>query len=34
MAERVELLGGSFAAGPGPTGGWVVDAVLGIEGRS
>lgn len=34
MAERVELLGGSFAAGPEPTAGWVVDAVLGIEGPS
>ena len=28
MAERVELLGGSFSAGPGPEGGWVVEAVL------
>lgn len=28
MAERAELLGGSLTAGPGPRGGWVVDAVL------
>ncbi|GAA1477228.1 histidine kinase [Nocardioides aestuarii] len=28
MAERAELLGGSFSAGPGPEGGWVVEAVL------
>ncbi|WP_098465280.1 sensor histidine kinase [Isoptericola jiangsuensis] len=28
MAERARLLGGSFSAGPGPAGGWVVEAVL------
>ncbi|WP_418276677.1 sensor histidine kinase [Isoptericola jiangsuensis] len=28
MAERARLLGGSFSAGPGPVGGWVVEAVL------
>ncbi len=28
MAERAQLLGGSFSAGPGPEGGWVVEAVL------
>jgi signal transduction histidine kinase len=28
MAERAHLLGGSFSAGPGPEGGWVVEAVL------
>ncbi len=28
MAERVELLGGTLHAGPGPDGGWVVEAVL------
>ncbi|WCO68104.1 histidine kinase [Iamia majanohamensis] len=28
MAERVELLGGTFSAGPAPTGGWTVTAVL------
>jgi signal transduction histidine kinase len=28
MAERAELLGGSLTAGPGPEGGWVVEAVL------
>ena len=28
MAERAQLLGGSLAAGPGPKGGWVVEAVL------
>jgi signal transduction histidine kinase len=28
MAERAELLGGSFSAGPRPGGGWVVEAVL------
>ncbi len=28
MAERAQLLGGSLAAGPGPEGGWVVEAVL------
>ncbi|MEI7058786.1 sensor histidine kinase [Nocardioides sp. CCNWLW239] len=31
MAERVRLLGGSFSAGPGPHGGWVVEAVLPAE---
>lgn len=28
MTERAELLGGSLTAGPGPHGGWVVDATL------
>lgn len=28
MAERVDLLGGSLSAGPGPSGGWVVEAAL------
>ncbi len=28
MAERTQLLGGSLCAGPGPEGGWVVEAVL------
>nr|WP_204261958.1 sensor histidine kinase [Blastococcus saxobsidens] len=28
MAERTHLLGGTFAAGPGPDGGWTVAAVL------
>ncbi|MGW5309486.1 sensor histidine kinase [Nocardia thailandica] len=28
MAERAQLLGGSLCAGPGPEGGWVVEAVL------
>ncbi len=28
MAERAQLLGGSLSAGPGPGGGWVVEAVL------
>lgn len=28
MAERVKLLGGTFAAGPGPGGGWIVDATF------
>jgi len=28
MAERAHLLGGSFAAGPGPDGGWIVEAAL------
>lgn len=32
MAERTQLLGGSFAAGPGPEGGWVVEAVLPLGG--
>ncbi|MFD5178204.1 sensor histidine kinase [Nocardia sp. NPDC058379] len=31
MAERVKLLGGSLAAGPGPEGGWVVEAMLPVE---
>lgn len=31
MAERAELLGGSLSAGPGPQGGWVVEAVLPVE---
>lgn len=31
MAERAHLLGGSFRAGPGPEGGWVVEAVLPVE---
>lgn len=31
MAERTHLLGGSFSAGPGPEGGWVVEAVLPAE---
>ncbi len=31
MAERAQLLGGSFSAGPGPEGGWVVNAVLPVE---
>lgn len=28
MAERAHLLGGSLSAGPGPAGGWVVEALL------
>lgn len=32
MAERAQLLGGSFSAGPGPEGGWVVEAVLPVGG--
>jgi signal transduction histidine kinase len=28
MTERAQLLGGSLSAGPGPDGGWVVEAVL------
>lgn len=28
MAERAKLLGGTFAAGPGPQRGWIVEAVL------
>lgn len=28
MAERTELLGGTFSAGPRPEGGWNVTAVL------
>lgn len=31
MAERAQLLGGSLCAGPGPGGGWVVEAVLPVE---
>ncbi|HRD60520.1 MAG TPA: sensor histidine kinase [Nocardioides sp.] len=31
MAERADLLGGSFSAGPVPEGGWVVEAVLPVE---
>jgi signal transduction histidine kinase len=31
MAERAQLLGGSLSAGPGPEGGWVVEAVLPLE---
>ncbi|MEV6288524.1 sensor histidine kinase [Kribbella sp. NPDC051770] len=31
MAERTQLLGGSFSAGPVPKGGWVVEAVLPVE---
>ena len=31
MAERAQLLGGSLSAGPGPNGGWVVEAVLPVE---
>ncbi|WP_394613599.1 sensor histidine kinase [Lentzea sp. JNUCC 0626] len=31
MAERAQLLGGSLTAGPGPEGGWVVEAVLPVE---
>ncbi len=31
MAERAHLLGGSLSAGPGPEGGWVVEAVLPVE---
>lgn len=31
MAERVQLLGGSFSAGPAPEGGWVVEAALPVE---
>ncbi|GAA5028468.1 histidine kinase [Terrabacter aeriphilus] len=32
MAERTQLLGGSFSAGPEPGGGWSVEAVLPAEG--
>ena len=28
MAERAELLGGTFAAGPSAEGGWTVEATL------
>ena len=31
MAERAQLLGGTFAAGPAPDGGWVVEAELPVE---
>ena len=31
MAERAQLLGGSLTAGPGPEGGWVVEAELPVE---
>ncbi len=31
MSERAQLLGGSLCAGPGPEGGWVVEAVLPVE---
>ena len=31
MAERAQLLGGSLSAGPGPGGGWVVEAVLPVQ---
>lgn len=31
MAERAHLLVGSFSAGPGPAGGWVVEAVLPVD---
>lgn len=31
MAERAQLLGGSLSAGPGPDGGWVVEAVLPVD---
>ena len=31
MTERVQLLGGTLRAGPGPGGGWVVDAELPTE---
>lgn len=31
MTERAQLLGGSLCAGPGPEGGWVVEAVLPVE---
>lgn len=34
MAERAQLLGGSLCAGPGPGGGWVVEAVLPVEALS
>ncbi|WP_336082374.1 sensor histidine kinase [Nocardia sp. SSK8] len=34
MAERAQLLGGSFAAGPGPDGGWVVEAVLPVAAKA
>jgi signal transduction histidine kinase len=31
MAERAQLLGGALSAGPGPDGGWVVEAVLPVD---
>jgi signal transduction histidine kinase len=31
MAERAQILGGSLSAGPGPEGGWVVEAVLPVQ---
>lgn len=31
MAERAQLLGGSLTAGPGPEGGWVVEAALPVK---
>ncbi|WP_395726686.1 sensor histidine kinase [Nakamurella sp.] len=31
MAERAQLLGGSLCAGPGPDGGWVVEAELPVD---
>ena len=34
MAERAHLLGGSLSAGPGPEGGWVVEAVLPVQVRA
>jgi len=34
MAERAELLGGSLTAGPGPQGGWLVEARLPVEERA
>ncbi len=34
MAERAKLLGGSFSAGPGSGGGWVVEAVLPVEAQA
>lgn len=32
MAERAQLLGGAFTAGPGSDGGWLVEAVLPVDG--
>ncbi|WP_404384646.1 histidine kinase [Knoellia locipacati] len=34
MAERAQLLGGTFSAGPVSQGGWVVEAVLPVEARA
>lgn len=31
MTERAQLLGGSLSAGPGPVGGWIVEAVLPVQ---